>query len=712
MLILVPGGRARGASKSAGHSRLQSHVSANAGGCSLRLVPARARVNFSGADRERSWFAAQIHGLGTVKGDDFQRLAAADGYPVGRWREHVRNLIHERLGGLPGTGLVLALGIGERSGLSSELKTAMRGTGTGHLLAISGLHVGLVAMFGFWCGRLLLGLAGWRHGQWPPQRLAVLLGLMAALSYAALAGFGTSPRRALVMLGVAALAFMVRRKTDPWQAWTAALAAVLLLEPLAILQAGFWLSFGAVAVLLHQFQGRQPTPGRLWMLLRAQFAVGLVLLPLALSWFQWATVSAFVVNLLAIPWVSLITLPLVLLSIPGLPSDSLPAVIVANMAERSADWLETALILTNQELANLAWRTSRPSGVAMSLALLGGVLVLVPPALRLRRFGLMLLLPVLLPAMNDLDRGEFRLELLDTGQGQAAFVQTRQHLVLVDSGPGMPGQWDLVESVILPAARQLRIRPPELLLVSHGDLDHAGGWPRLAQAWPATALLGTLRERPDFMAPCNHERGWSWDGVDFDVLHPTRWLPYRGNDSSCVLAVSSIAGSALLPGDISRLVERRLMQLHRPPFDLLLAPHHGSRTSSSAAFLDWAEPKIALGATGYANRFDFPHEEVAARYQARGVPLVTTADCGAMRFTFRVNSDWTSASARMERPAFWRWPARPVCRAKMTVASWVRQGQGDSPPTVLFGIMRCKAISPLIDRSESACWKSCWQVAG
>ncbi len=627
----------------------------------MRLTPPRSRLNFSGPDRERTWFAGRIHGLGTVKGDASRRLAAARGHPVGRWRETVKDRLLARLGGLPGTGLVLALGIGDRSQLSPELREAMRGTGTGHLLAISGLHVGLVAMFGFWLSRLVLGLAGWRSGLWPAQRLAVVPGLLAALVYAALAGFGTSPRRALIMLSVAAFAFLLRRKTDPWQAWGIALAVVLLLDPLAILQAGFWLSFGAVAVLLYQFQGRQPLPGRVGALIRAQVAVGVVLLPLVLGWFQWATLSAFVVNLLAIPWVSLITLPLVLLALLGLPSDSLAAELVASMAERSADWLETALVVVSSQLEALAWRTRRPSPLALILALLGGILILLPAAFAVRRFGLVLLLPLLLPAGNDLSDGEFRLELLDVGQGQAAFLQTQHRLALIDSGPGLPGQWDLAQSVILPAARQLRRRPPDLLLVSHGDLDHAGGWRTLQRAWSGTALLGSLPERAENMAACNTQRRWQWDGVEFEVLHPGRWLPYRGNDSSCVLAVTSASGSVLLPGDISHLVERRLAFEERPPFDLVLAPHHGSKSSSSETFLNWAQPQSAWAATGFGNRFVFPHAEVVNRYESWRVPLATTAACGAMRVTFREDGSRQAASARRVRPAFWRWSAARQC---------------------------------------------------
>lgn len=627
----------------------------------LRLAPPRGRVNFSGGDAERYFFAQRIHALGTVKTPGAVRLEGPGGHVLARLREKVRARVRERLGEAPGTALVLALGLGDRSGLDPALLDAMRGTGTGHLLAISGLHVGLVALFGFGAGRGVLALAGWRGRRWPARRLAVLLGLGAATAYALLAGFGTSPRRALVMLTVAAVALLMRRRIGAWRCWLLALVGVLLLDPLAPLGAGFWLSFGAVAVLLHQFRGRRPVHRGAGALLRAQAGIGLALLPLGMAWFEWASASALVVNLVAIPFVSAVTLPLVLLGLAGLVSDSAPAQIVLATAAGSAAWLEGALITLQETLHGGSGPVPGPGRVSVALGLAGGALALLPPGLRLRRFGVLMVLPLFLPAAVGLGKGDLRLEMLDVGQGQAALVQTRKHLLLADAGPGMPGRWDRVDSVLRPAVRQRRPGRPDLLLVSHGDLDHAGGLQGLRGAWPSLPVTGNAPRPPPDMAPCHTGRAWTWDDVRFRVLHPSPWLPYQGNDSSCVLAVQAPGGGALLPGDIGHLVERRLARQPGSGFSLMLSPHHGSRSSSTDAFLAWARPRVVVITSGHGNRFGFPHMEVLERLAARNRAVTGTAACGALRFTLRATGSLEAHAARHARPGFWRYAPAPHC---------------------------------------------------
>lgn len=646
----------------------------------LRIRPPRSRVNFSGGDAERYWFAQRVHGLAVVQGQG-ARIRRPTGSGLNRWREQVRDRIEGELAGLPGSGLVLALGLGDRSRLSDGLQEAMRGTGTGHLLAISGLHVGLVGLFGFWVGRgLLLAflLTGcWRGVRWPPQRGALLIGVVAATGYALLAGFGTSPRRALIMSAVVAIALLLRRRLNPWQCWGVALGAVWAVDPLAPLGAGFWLSFGAVAVLLHQFSGRLPPARGGRALLRAQLGIGLALLPLGVAWFQWISVSAFGVNLLAIPFVSFVLLPLVLLTLALLALDGLfpdlaplasTASMVAHMATGAADVLERSLVALDHAGRDLAGWAPSASTPVIAFALAGGALLLLPRGLRLRRFGALLLAPLVLSSLPGTGAhgpapGAVQLELLDVGQGQATLVSTRSHAMLVDTGPGQPGAWDLVDAVVLPALADARSGRPDLLLVSHGDLDHAGGLGGLRGAFPGLPVMGNARRRPRGMTPCHDRRAWAWDGVTFRVLHPSPWLPYRGNDSSCVLQVTGAGGSILLPGDVGTLVERRLAR-EAPPergTRLLLSPHHGSRSSSSPELLDWARPDAIALAVGHDNRFDLPHPEVLARYAHRAIPVVSTAGCGALRFTLHRDGRLESFAARKVRRGFWRFPADPDC---------------------------------------------------
>lgn len=644
----------------------------------LRLAPPRDRLNFGAGDPERHWFAERVDALGSVVGDGASRQGPAQGHPVQRLRERIRDRFAGELAGLPGHGLVLALSLGDRSLLGDALREAMRATGTGHLLAISGLHVGLVALFGTRLARLGLGLLGGGGGA---RRVAPLFGLMLAGAYALLAGFGTSPRRALVMVSVVVIALVLRRRVGPWRSWLIALAAVLAMDPLAPLQAGFWLSFGAVAVLLWLFVGHG-APANPWTSLpRAQAGLMLAMLPMSLTWFRFASISALGANLLAIPFMSAVTLPLVLLGLLTLAIPWPPATIPLHMAAQAAAWLEALLVTVHRLGGDMAWQgPSPPLGVALA-ATLGALLCLLPGALRLRGFGVLLILPLLWPPQPP-QPGALHIDVLDVGQGQAVLVRSEAHVLLVDTGPGAEGRWSLAQRVILPAITDAAAGPLDLLLVSHGDSDHAGGLDDLRAALPGVPVIASLGPAPtaarqktpitDAIGLCHDERRWRWRSpgpasgtdIEFRVLHPTRWLPYRGNDSSCVLDIRAPGGAVLLPGDIGHRVERRLASTQAAPragYRLVVAPHHGSRTSSSGPFLRWARPAHTVFTTGYANRFGFPAAEVLARYGAQALPVVDTASCGALRFVLHADGGLVSDSARAARSGFWRFPPAPHC---------------------------------------------------
>lgn len=655
----------------------------------LRVAPPRDRLNFGTGDTERFWFAERVQALGTVIADDAEWLGPARGTPVERGRAVIRARLARELEGLPGHGLVRALSLGDRSGLSEGLNAAMRATGTGHLLAISGLHVGLVALFGARLGWGLLTLLGWRSHAWPVRRLAPPLGLMLATAYALLAGFGTSPRRALVMVAVVVLALVLRRRVSPWRSWLLALTAVLLIDPLAYLQAGFWLSFGAVGVLLWLFLGRINRSRALPSLLRAQAGLMLAMLPMTLAWFRFSSFSALLVNLLAIPWVSVVTLPLILLSLPLLAGNGGLEGLPLHVAERSAALLERGLVGFHDHFGNLGWHAPAPGSLQLGLFTGGALLCLLPGGLRVRAFGGLLMLPLLLtPVLPERGsvRGAVQLDVLDVGQGQAVLVRTGRRLLLVDTGPGVSGRWSRADQVIRPAVIEHGTAVPTLVLVSHGDSDHAGGLADLRDAWPGVPVTASLGRTSPGIGSCDDRRRWRWDKVTFRVLHPTRWLPYRGNDSSCVLEIEAPGGAVLLPGDIGRQVERRLAASAAPRrvlmpgrqravdgahrgddprqaqgYRLVLAPHHGSRTSSSETFLDWARPGLTVFSNAYGNRFGFPAQAVLERYADRRHAVTGTAACGALRFVLHPDGRLESRSARRSRAGFWRFPAAPHC---------------------------------------------------
>jgi competence protein ComEC len=333
-------------------------------------------------------------------------------------------------------------------------------------------------------------------------------------------------------------------------------------------------------------------------LLLAQWSMSWVMLPLGITWFGLVAPLGMVANLMAIPWVSLFTLPLTLAGLALSWSWPAPAEILLDMAARSATWL-LQLLAFLPGLAGSPRPGPAPGTVAVLLALIGALILTLPIRWAKRWLGLGLVLPLLLRQAPLPETDELRLELLDVGQGLAIILQARDHAMLYDTGPGMPGQWSRVDEVLVPAMGALGIEAPERILVSHADLDHAGGLADLRGRFPAARVHAGFGRYRAMSEPCDEQLGWTWGEIDFQVLHPSPWLPYRGNDSSCVLAVSTPTASLLLPGDVGRLVERRLAGLTTRGHVVLVAPHHGSRSSSSAALLDWSKPGLALVSTAW-----------------------------------------------------------------------------------------------------------------
>ncbi len=628
----------------------------------LRLQPPRGRVNFTGNDPERRFFAHGIGALGTVVTGEHLQADPAPRWNVHRWREALRHRMVSILEDEPAFGLILALSIGDRSRMSEQQWQTLATTGTGHLLAISGLHIGFAALLGFRIGWL---------SQWLiPFAMRLRLGLLpawfgaiaAAVSYAGLAGFSVSTRRALVMLLVLMAARLTRRSLHPFQPWALALMLVLLLDPLAPLQPGYWMSFAAVAVLVWQFSPRTYPGGPVRQALLAQAAIMLVMLPLGMFWFQRVSVLSLPANLLAIPSVSLIIVPLVLagLALLNLTPSSLAAVFLLPAA-----WAADGLVRALSWLASIGELLSRPTGApAFSLVLLataGLLFALWPRALRLRWLSLALLCPVLGTRPGQLSRGAIDLHLLDVGQGLAALIETPRQVTLYDTGPGQPGRWDLSSEVIEPAVRQSRQKALTRILVSHGDLDHAGGFTTLSAAFPGADRRINARVAAGRDVACNTGLNWDDSGVAGRILHPTPWLPYLGNLSSCVLSLRTSGWSLLLPGDIDHAVEERLVNQGLEEHDILVAPHHGSRTSSSRGFIRAVAPDWVLIPAGSGNRFGFPHAEVVQRYRVSGARVASVSDCGALRLRLRPGQTAGLESARRVRNAIWRWPPAREC---------------------------------------------------
>jgi competence protein ComEC len=299
------------------------------------------------------------------------------------------------------------------------------------------------------------------------------------------------------------------------------------------------------------------------------------------------------------------------------------------------------------------------------VAALGGLLLLLPRGLPHRFLGLMLIMPVLASGQPPLE-GRLRVDVLDVGQGTAVLLSSQNHLLVYDSGPGDGKVFQQVDPVILPAMVQAGFTSPDRILISHADLDHAGGAVRLRKLFPTIPINASLPGERLNGRPCVQGLSWEWDGIDFEVLHPGKYLPYRGNDSSCVLSIHLDGVSVLLPGDISAAIEQRLVQHGLGEHDILLVPHHGSKTSSTGAFLNALQPGIALATAGLGNRFGFPRVEIQQRYRELGIPLWSTGACGALRIELQAGGRVLVTSARRARPAPWRWPAAADCPLKQS----------------------------------------------
>ena len=589
-----------------------------------------------------AWLLAQrIGATGTVK--DGVRLQEARW----AWRDGIRQRL-QAVDAQGRTGALTALVLGDGAGLSREDWQVLQDTGTVHLLVISGQHIGLLAGLVY---LLIAGLA--RYGLWP-GRLPWLpwacgLAFAAALGYGLLAGFDVPVRRACVMIGLVLLWRLRFRHLGAWWPLLLALNAVLLLDPLASLQQGFWLSFAAVAVLIFIFGGRLG-PWRWWQSwTRAQWLIAIGLGPILLVLGLPISLSGPLVNLLAVPWISLVVLPPALLGTLLLP---IPFV------GEGLLWVAGGLIdLLFRGLALMAGRFPAwmPAAVPLwigGLGALGALLLLMPRGVPLRPLGWPLLLLLVFPPRQLLPEGTAEIWQLDVGQGLAILVRTRHHTLLYDAGPRF-GDSDLGERVVLPTLRKLGVSGLDLMLISHAHADHAGGAQAVAKGLPVRRVLsGEPLELPTELQAeaCESGRQWTWDGVQFTLW---QWAAAReSNPKSCVLQIEANGERLLLTGDIDTAAERALLDSPLAvTTDWLQSPHHGSRSSSSPALLAALQPAAALISRGQGNAFGHPHPTVIARYKQRGMAIHDSAEQGAIRLQLgQFKPAWTM---RQER-RFWR----------------------------------------------------------
>lgn len=618
----------------------------------VKLRPPRGLVNPGGFDFERRALEQRIAATGQVLDPPGHRPLAR-GAGIDALRGRLSQRIHATLP--PDRArFVAALALGDTRALTDHDWNVLRANGLTHLIAISGFHVGLVAGFGALLAQAFYRLVPRLGRRWPrPQgTAAAALGLAAV--YTALAGFALPTVRTLLMIAAIVLARLARRPQGLAEAFSFALLGVLLLDPLSVLAPGFWLSFLGVAWLiwcLPQASG----DGVVKPFLQAQGVAMLGLLPLTAWFFSQASLPGPLVNLVGIPWISLVVVPLSLFGLALAPFSESGAAVCWHAAGETMSWLWQGLEWVAHWPAALVW-LPEPSLTRVALALAAAFWMLQPRGVPGKPLAMLLWLPLLWPHLDRPARGEVDLVLLDVGQGVSLLVQTHDHALLYDAGPAVPRGLDLGEAVVVPALRARGVTRLDTLMLSHGDNDHAGGADAVIAAFSPRRVAAPSGWASEGMMPCEDGQSWQWDRVRFTVMHPPRHFPYLRNDSSCVLRIDAEGGSALLAGDIGRHVEARLAK--RPPSqvraDVVLVPHHGSDTSSSLDFLAAVRPGIGLLAVGHDNRFGLPKARVLDRHARYGVALHDSAGSGAISLRLGPGGPQRLERRRHDQPRYWR----------------------------------------------------------
>jgi len=615
----------------------------------VRLKRPHGFANAGGFDYEGWLFQQGIGATGYVRqhADNRRLAAAATGQLLSQWRYALYTRLSALLKDDPQRGLLIALLMGERADISASQWQLLSATGTNHLFVISGLHIGFIAL----CAYLLFFNLSRLLLLGPPriaaQQIGVCGALLTACGYAAIAGFSLPTQRALIMLIVMLLGRLLRRKVDVWHSYVVALLLVLLLDPLAPQSMGFWLSFGAVGSLLYAFSQRTDSSGIWWRWLRPQWVVFVAFFPVVLFFFQLVSLISPLANTVAIPFVGFVIVPICLLTVLldglfQLLDLRVIELLMTQLAMLASDGLQliVKLLAFLAQVPGAQWR--HPLSLwALLPALAGIALLMAPKGLPARWLGLLCFLPLVAGSNDRLSSGQFEMTVLDVGQGLAVAIRTRQHHLIYDVGARFSPTFDVSSSVILPYLQYQGVASLDRVIISHGDNDHAGSLPMLLAEMPVAEVISGASKpllKDIAIKPCLSGQEWQWDEVHFELMQADEVSWKNENNRSCVLKVSGRNLSVLIPGDIERTAESYLIEQFGGQLkaDILLAPHHGSLTSSGERFLAQVNPSVVVVSSGYRNRFGHPHAKVLVRYRQRNIKVLNTAKDGAIVVT---NSD-------------------------------------------------------------------------
>ena len=568
---------------------------------------------------------------------------------VERAREAVRDRFTSVLGVTPAAGILAALAVGDQRAISREEWQLFNRTGVTHLMSISGLHVTLVSGLAAWLVSFI-----WRRVpalvlRVPARKAAALAAIAAALGYTLLAGFGVPAQRTFWMVSVVAIALWSGQMASPWRTLALALAVIVLMDPWAPLSAGLWLSFGAVMLIFYVAAGWTDAGPKWAQWTRVQWAITIGLAPTALLLFGQVSVAGPLANAIAIPLVSVVITPLALIA-AVVPVDALLE-LCASLVQWLLEFLEWCAALPAA-----LWQQHVPALWSVVVALAGAAWMLAPRGVPWRAAGLALMAPAFLNIAPGPAAGAAWITTFDVGQGLAVLVRTQNRALLYDAGPAYGAESDSAARVVVPALRGQGISTLDLVILSHEDNDHIGGALTVLESFEVAALASSLAPAHPLngLAPtarrCAAGDSWEWDGVRFEFLHPADGDTARRNNQSCVLRVVAGGHALLLTGDIERAAEAELAG-KAIRSDVLVVPHHGSRTSSTAEFIAAAAPSWAVVPVGYRSRFGHPNAEVLARYGRAGVTIVRTDLDGAI--VVRLGDTLSVESERRRRGRYW-----------------------------------------------------------
>lgn len=616
----------------------------------LRLKTPHGSLNPGAFDYEAWLFRQGIGATATVR--KAQRCEEGETNALLQLRSRISQQIKLWLPDHPAAALVAALTVGDDSGLSDADWDQFRLTGTSHLVVISGFNLAIVAGLAFFLLRWLWSLWPSLCLRLPAQKFALLGSAAVAAGYALLAGAEPPVLRALLMLLAVLAAAWMHRLSQASRVLAIAWLMILLLDPFAVMSPGLWLSFGAVAAIAYVTLHRLRAAHWLRIAIGVQLMLSLMLAPLSLYFFHGTSLAGPVVNLLAVPFFALLT-PLLLAALLlawllpalGLPLLGLSASLLSQFQSALA-WLVQSPDL---------WLAASPPLPALLLALLGALLLFTPRGLPLKPLGLLCLLPLLFPPQNN-PREALQVSVLDVGQGLAVVLRTQHHSLLYDSGPAFEEGFDAGESVVAPYLLSEGVRSLDLMLISHADNDHSGG------AGAVRRLLKVRDERGALTAkPCRDGEKWEWDGVHFELLHPDE-QSWNDNNGGCVLRVEVGDTALLLPADIEKAAEARLLRDHPELLDadVLIAPHHGSKTSSTPAFIEAVQPKVVIHSAGWRHHFHHPHPSVVKRYAQAGAFQFVTGMEGALSFDLTPYGVIGVHRYRCEQAHWWNAPCESL----------------------------------------------------